>query len=83
MKLLQLIRDHWQVENCLHWHKDRWWDEDRHYLKSSAVVFIALTNFALSLLRLSLPSGLSLRHAAEDVHFNPKNTLLTLGWGKN
>ena len=34
------------------------------------------TNFALSLLRLLLPSGLSLRHTAEDVHFNPKNTLL-------
>ena len=80
-KLLQLIRDHWQVENCLHWQKDRWWDEDRHYLKSCGVVFIALTNFALSLLRLLLPSGLSLRQTAEDVHFNPKNALRTLGWG--
>ena len=24
-KLLRLIRGHWQVENSLHWEKDRWW----------------------------------------------------------
>jgi len=24
--LLRLVRGHWQVENCLHWMKDRWWD---------------------------------------------------------
>jgi hypothetical protein len=31
--LQSYVRDHWQVENCLHFVKDRWWDEDRHYTK--------------------------------------------------
>jgi len=52
MQLLKKIRDHWQVENCLHWMKERWWDEDKHYLKWSGDVFIALTNGALSQLKL-------------------------------
>jgi hypothetical protein len=29
-RLLGLIRGHWQIENSLHYVKDRWWDEDRH-----------------------------------------------------
>jgi predicted transposase YbfD/YdcC len=32
-ELQSYIRGHWQVENCLHFIKDRWWDEDRHYTK--------------------------------------------------
>jgi predicted transposase YbfD/YdcC len=34
--LLRLIRGHWQVENCLHWMKDRGWEEDKHSLKQRA-----------------------------------------------
>jgi hypothetical protein len=29
-RLLGLVRGHWEVENGLHYVKDRWWDEDRH-----------------------------------------------------
>jgi hypothetical protein len=29
-QLQSTARDHWQVENCLHFVKDRWRDEDRH-----------------------------------------------------
>ena len=32
-RLLALVRGHWQIENSLHFIKDRWWDEDRHYSK--------------------------------------------------
>ena len=30
-ELLAAVRGHGQVENGLHFIKDRWWDEDRHY----------------------------------------------------
>jgi hypothetical protein len=30
-ELLAAVRGHWQVENGLHFIKDRWWDEDRRY----------------------------------------------------
>lgn len=35
--LLRHVRGHWQVENSLHFIKDRWWDEDRHYSKRPRV----------------------------------------------
>ena len=62
----------WQVENCLHFVKDRWWVEDRHWTKRPglAPVFASLTNAAVSVLRLL--SG------AEKIQWNPKNILKTL-----
>ena len=51
-ELLRLVRGHWQVENCLHHIKDRWWDEDRHYSKGARLGegLAALFNAALSIL---------------------------------
>jgi hypothetical protein len=37
--LLRLIRGHGEVENCLHWMKDRGWKEDKHYLKRGNASF--------------------------------------------
>jgi hypothetical protein len=53
-ELLKLIRGHWCVENSLHHVKDRWWDEDRHYLKQAgkAEAMAALRNAAISILNL-------------------------------
>jgi hypothetical protein len=79
-ELLQKIRDHWQVENCLHWTKDRWWDEDKHYLKWSGNVFVTLTNWALSILKVMQTPGESIRATADDVRYEPKGTLRRLGW---
>jgi hypothetical protein len=79
-ELLQTIRNHWQVENCLHWTKDRWWDEDKHYLKRSGNVFITLTNWALSVLKLMQCPGDNIRATAGDVHFAPEETLRMLGF---
>src|SRR5262249_49320431 len=44
--LLAAVRGHWQVENGLHFIKDRWWDEDRHYSKQPRVAlgFAVLLN---------------------------------------
>jgi hypothetical protein len=53
--LLGLIRGHWQVENSLHYIKDRWWDEDRHYTVGAAkgLALATLRNGALSILRVA------------------------------
>ena len=34
----KVIRDHWQVETSLHFVKDRWWEEDRHYLELADLI---------------------------------------------
>lgn len=76
------VRDHWQVENCLHFVKDRWWDEDRHYTKRPglAEVFASLTNAALSVLRLLHTPGEPLRATAEATQWSPLPALLRLGF---
>jgi len=79
-QLLQTIRNHWQVENNLHWMKDRYWDEDRHYLKWSGKIFIGLTNLALSLLNVLRSENDSIKATAEDVRYEPESVLHSLGW---
>jgi hypothetical protein len=51
--LLGAVRDHWQVENGLHFIKDRWWDEDRHYSvrPGAALGFAVLLNAVVTVLR--------------------------------
>ena len=81
-RLQAYARDHWQVENCLHFVKDRWWDEDRHYTKRPglAEVFASLTNAALSVLRLIHEAGEPLRATAETVQWHPIPALLRFGF---
>jgi predicted transposase YbfD/YdcC len=81
-ELQSYIRGHWQVENCLHFVKDRWWDEDRHYTKRPglAEVFASLTNAALSVLRLIRAAGQPLRATAEATQWSPLRVLLSLGF---
>jgi predicted transposase YbfD/YdcC len=81
-KLSAAIRGHWQIENCLHFVKDRWWDEDRHYTKRPGLAesFASLTNAALSLLRLIHPPDRPLRATAELVQWRPFDILLRLGF---
>jgi predicted transposase YbfD/YdcC len=80
--ILRLIRNHWQVENSLHFVKDRWWDEDRHYLKRPglAAVFASLTNAAISVLRLLPNPDNILRAVAESIQWNPSHLLNLLSF---
>ena len=83
--LARLVRGHWQVESSLHLVKDRWWDEDKHYLKRPGVgpVFAVLTNAALSVLRLvQLPGG-PLTKTAENFHYSPRKALRITGFNTN
>jgi hypothetical protein len=79
------VRGHWEVENCLHFIKDRWWDEDRHYTKRPglAEAFAALTNAALSVLRLIHPPAQPLRATAEQIQWRPRSILPHLGFSPN
>ena len=81
-QLQSSARDHWQVENCLHFVKDRWWDEDRHYTKRPGLAegFAALTNAALSILRVIHPPGQPLRATAESIQWFPRAVLNRLGF---
>ena len=81
-ELQSYVRDHWQVENCLHFVKDRWWDEDRHYTKRPglAEVFASLTNAALSVLRLIHATVEPLRATAEAIQWCPLRAIRRLGF---
>lgn len=76
------IRGHWQVENCLHFVKDRWWDEDRHHTQRPGLAesFASLTNAALSVLRLIQPLATPLRATAESIQWRPLSALHRLGF---
>lgn len=51
--LLRIMRDHWTIENTLHWVRDVTFDEDRHQVRSGAApqVCAAIRNLACTLLR--------------------------------
>jgi hypothetical protein len=80
--LQKLVRDHWQIENSLHFEKDRWWDEDRHYLSRPGLgtIFATLTNMAISVLRLLQQPGDSLIATAENLRYSPRKALQLLGF---
>lgn len=53
-QLLQLWREHWHIENKLHWVRDVSFDEDRSQVRAGHTpqVMAALRNVAISVLRL-------------------------------
>jgi len=79
-KISSTIAD-WQVENCLHLVKDRWWDEDKHYMKRPGLgtAFAVLLNAALSVLRWVQKPGEPLTQTAENFLHAPKKTLHCIG----
>jgi hypothetical protein len=81
-ELQSYIRGHWQVENCLHFVKDRWWDEDRHHTRRPGLAesFATLTNAALSVLRLIHCPNRPLRATAELIQWAPATVLAQLGF---
>ncbi len=59
-RLLALSRDHWSIENRLHWVRDVTFDEDRSRVRrgAGAQVMASLRNLALSLLRMAGARGI-------------------------
>jgi hypothetical protein len=81
--LMTYVREHWHVENCLHFILDRWWDQDRHYSKRAGLAErrALLHNVALTLLRLSeqFPEDHPMRARADDLAWSPAQALKVIG----
>ena len=81
-ELLQVIRNHWSVENSLHHVKDRSWDEDVHTLRRPGLgeVYASLVNTALNALRLEgwFPLQMSMPLRAKTCAFRPTQTIARL-----
>lgn len=71
--LLQHVRQHWRIENALHFLKDRWWDEDRHHTRRPGLsaCLAALNNAALSIHRLLSDPELPVRASADHIAWRP------------
>lgn len=70
-RLLGLNRDHWGIENRLHWVRDVTFDEDRSQIRkrTGAHMMATLRNFAISLLRMAGATNIAaaLRYCAYNV----------------
>ena len=81
-RFLELVQGHWQVESGLHLIKDRWWDEDKHALFRPGLgeMWSALTNLALSLLRLYGEKGKAITMLALKIALQPLATIEKWGY---
>ena len=78
-----LISRHWEVENCLHWQKDRYFEEDKHVLRDDlGKVWTVLTNVAVSLTQLLWRGERTLREVGEKTLADPRHTAKRLGLKK-
>jgi len=75
----ELILGHWEVES-LHWHKDRYYREDKHIMGDDlGKVWTILTNMALSLTRLLWKGERTMKEIRENCAINPLTTARKLG----
>jgi predicted transposase YbfD/YdcC len=67
-----VLRDHWRIENCLHWQLDLTFDEDasRVQERNAAENFAWLRRMALSLLKQN-PSNMSVRRKRKAAAWDP------------
>ena len=71
--LLRHVREHWQIENNLHFLKDRWWDEDRHHTRRPGLsaMLAAINNAAITIHRLKSDREIPVRAAADYIAWKP------------
>jgi predicted transposase YbfD/YdcC len=81
LRLLQYVRDHWQVENSHFFLKDRWWDEDRHHTRRPGLAecLAMLNSAAVTVLRCCYPDDQPLRARADYIAWQPALGLELLG----
>jgi predicted transposase YbfD/YdcC len=78
--ILRHVRDHWRIENCLHFTKDRWWDEDRHHTRRPGLsaLMAAINNAAISIHRILSDPEIPLRAAADYIQWRPTDGIAML-----
>ena len=72
-QLLAAVRQHWHIENCIFFLKDRWWDEDRHWTRRPGLSqwLAKLTTAATNVLRIFRSAQTALRALADYVQWRP------------
>ena len=73
--ILRHVRNHWRIENCLHFCKDRWWDEDRHHTRRPGLsaMMAAINNAAITIHRIRSSPNIPLRASADYVQWRPND----------
>jgi predicted transposase YbfD/YdcC len=73
LDLLRHVRNHWRIENSLHFCKDRRWDEDRHHTRRPGLskMMAAINNTAISIHRILSDATIPLRAAADHIQWSP------------
>ena len=71
-RLLRLARDHWGIENRLHYVRDVAFAEDRCRVRAGARPLASLRNFAITLIR---RAGLSISEARENFREDRANAI--------
>jgi predicted transposase YbfD/YdcC len=75
-----LILGHWEIENCLHGQKDRFYDEDKHSVRTEwGKVWTVLTNMAVSLTGLLRTNEKTLREVHNRCFIDPGVVIQRLG----
>jgi predicted transposase YbfD/YdcC len=78
-----IILGHWEIENCLHGTKDRYYSEDKHGCGEDwGTVWTILTNMALSLVKLMKKDERTLKDIRERSANKPVETASKLGYRK-
>ena len=78
-----LILQHWEIENCLHGQKDRFYGEDKHACGDDwGAVWTVLTSMALSLAKLIKKDERTLKEIRERCAANPMEPALKMGYRK-
>jgi len=79
-RLLQLNREHWGIENKVHWVRDVTFDEDRSQVrKKAAHIMATVRNLALSVLRLAGADTCGIAAAVRHCAQNVRTTLRLVG----
>ena len=82
-KYQSLILQHWEIENCLHGQKDRFYGEDKHACGDDwGVVWTLLTSMALSVAKLMKKDERTLKEIRERCAAKPMETATKLGYRK-
>lgn len=80
-RVLRLDREHWTIENKVHYVRDRTWDEDRSQVRKRTApqAMACLRNLALSLLRLAGVAGAGIAEALRHCGRKVRTTLRLIG----
>ncbi|MGH8885786.1 MAG: transposase [Egibacteraceae bacterium] len=78
-RLLGLARDHWGIENSLHWVRDVTFDEDRSQVRtgSGPRVMATLRNLAIGVLRLA--GAANIAQGSRWAAWSPARSMALLG----